>query len=145
MSTFEETVDAAEANVKRLSTLALSLGKPDTDEKTLNTEANKLAREVEATLRKLDNDAKGAAPSARRGMQESVSSLRVSLQGARTALQKANDIRARASLMKPDKAKAMEDASVDKLEAAARKSALNTARLQAAQAQINDTQDIGVG
>ena len=144
MSNFSDIVEAAESSIKRLNACAASLGKADTDEKALNSEATKLGREVETVVRRLDTDAKAAAPSLRREMLESVSSLRVSLQAARTALQKANDVRARVSLLKPDKAKAMEEASVDKLEAAAKKSALNTARLQSAQAQMNDTQDIGV-
>ena len=145
MSTFSDLADAAGASLSRASAIVQALTRPgEVDERALNSEATRLLRELDLALKKMDAEVKAAPPSSRRELSEQLATLRVSLNTARQGLQKANDARARASLMRPDKARALEEAAVDKLEAVASKSSANTQKLQAAAQQLNDTQDIGV-
>ena len=145
MSSFSDLSDTAASALSKVTGIVQTLSRPgEADERGLNSEATRLLRELDLTLKKMDAEAKVAPPSSRRDLNEQVAGLRVSVNTARTGLQKATDTRARASLIKPDKARAMEEAAVDKLTAVASKSSSNTQKLQAAQAQLNDTQDIGV-
>jgi hypothetical protein len=131
--------------MKRLNGIVSQLSKTnELDEKGLNSEATRLLRELDMSVRKMETEAKAAPPSTRRELTEQLTALKSEVGSARSALQKANDTRARASLMKPDKAKAMEEAAVDKLQSAVSRQSNNTLILQQAQAQLNDTQDIGV-
>ena len=145
MSTFSGLSETAASTISRVETVVSQLSRPgDVNERDLNLEAQRLLRELDSTLKKMDLEVKAAPPSSRRELTEQLAGYRVSLNTARSSLQKANDTRARASLIKPDKARAMDEAALDKLEAAALKSSSNTQKLQAAQQQLSETADIGV-
>jgi hypothetical protein len=142
---FADLADGASTALSRVSAIVQALSRPgEADERGLNGEATRLLRDLDLSLKKMDAEVKVAPPSSRRDLSEQLATLRVTLNGARAGLQKANDARARASLIRPDKARALEDAAVDKLQAVASKSSANTQKLQAAAQQLNDTQDIGV-
>ena len=145
MSSFADLADASGSSMKRLNGIVSQLSKTnELDEKGLNSEATRLLRELDMSVRKMETEAKAAPPSTRRELTEQLTALKSEVGSARSALQKANDTRARASLIKPDKARAMDEAALDKLEAAALKSSSNTQKLQAAQQQLSETADIGV-
>ncbi len=93
--------ESCDAAVKKLSSVVGRI-KPQTspDElKQLNSEASRLQKEAESTLRKLEAEAKGSAPSVRRGQLDSIATLKSSLNKARTELQKVNDNVARGELL----------------------------------------------
>ena len=148
MSAFTDLEDAAEAAVKRLAALSAKLAAPELDAdaaKSLNFEVQRVQSEADQSLRGMEREVKAAGPAKRRELSESVGSLRQKLTEQRAAVQRANDARARAALIKPDRAKQVEEAATDKLSAAASRSAANTQKLREVQGVLADTQDIGVG
>lgn len=139
--------EQCEAAVKKLSGVASRLGATDDADqiKSANSEATRYVRDADAAIRKLEAEARAAGPSQRRELMEQIAQLKASLQAVRSALQKANDGKARAALMKPaDRSAAIERDARDKLESAAEKSSLSTQRLQQASQALAETQDIGV-
>ena len=148
MSSYSDLNDGCEAAVKRLRDLAGKLASPDLDAdaaKALNFEVQRVQSEAEQSLRGMEREVKGAGPAKRRVMSEQVAALRQQLAEQRGALTRANDARARASLIRPDRAKQMHEAASDKLEAAASRSAANTQKLRDVQSMVEDTTGIGVG
>jgi len=143
-----DLVDAGEASIKKLAACAPKIDAAGDDAaaiKAVNNDATRFIREADGTLRKLEAEAKVAAPSQRREVMEQLAQLKASLQTARSALQKANDGKARASLLKPaDRARALDNAASDKLQSASEKSSASTLKLQQAQQVLSETQDLGV-
>ena len=129
MASFADLFDSCESNVKKLAAVATRMdsteGSDSGSVKSLNSEATRLIREADLSLRKMEAEAKVAAPSQRRELLEQIATLKTSLQAARASLQRANDSKARVALLKPgDKSKAMDKESADKLEAASEKSSV---------------------
>lgn len=147
MSAFEDLAESCEASIKKLNACGARLG-ADADAaaaKAANNDATRFVRDAQGYVTKMEAEAKVAAPSARRELVERIAQLKAALQAARSTVQKANDAKERASLLKPaDKAKAIDAAAQDKLESAAKKSTTSTAKLQQAQQVLAETQDLGV-
>lgn len=104
MGNFEDLKDSADASIRKLATVAQKIqgtgGNATPDElKQLNNEASRLQRDAEATIRKLETEAKGSAPSVRRGLLDSISSLKANLNKSRDSVQKANDASNRGDLL----------------------------------------------
>lgn len=144
---FQDLADACEASIKKLSGCGSRIDATDDASaiKAVNNDATRFIRDADASLRKMDAEAKAAGPSQRREFMEQLAQLKSALQAARTTLQKANDGKARANLLKPaDRAKALDDAAHDKLNVASEKSSASTMKLQQAQQVLSETQDLGV-
>ena len=148
MSAFTDLADGCEASVKRLRELAARIAAPDTDAdaaRNFNFEVQRVQSEADQSLRNMEREVKGAGPTKRREMSDRVAELRTALSEQRQSVTRANDARARAALIKPDRAKQVQEAATDKLQAAASRSAANTQKLRDVQSVLADTQDIGVG
>ena len=81
--------------------------------------------DIERTIKSLENEARGSAPSQRRGQQDRISDVKQELNGVRQSIQKANDAASRADLLTgkqaPNKAEAdARDRMVDATESASR-------------------------
>lgn len=145
---FADLADSCEASIKKLAACAPRVdASADAGEaKAVNGDATRHVREADGALRKMEAEAKAAGPSQRREYMEQLAQLKASLQAARGALQKANDGKVRAALLKPsDRAKALDGAANDKLQLASEKSSASTLKLQQAQVVLAETQDLGVG
>lgn len=126
-SAFDALREAGEGHVKRLVGVVQRLdGADDADAiKALNSDATRFMRDADGSVRKMEAEAKAAGPGARREMMEKIAVLKSSLQAARSSLQRSNDSKARAALLKPsDRSKAIDNEAHDKLESAAQKSSL---------------------
>ena len=145
---FADLAESCEASIKKLASCSSRIDGAGDDAsavKSVNNEATRYLRDAQGFVNKMEAEVKVAAPSQRRELAEQLAQLKASLQTARLGLQKANDGKARAALLKPtDKAKVINDMAHDKLESAANKSASSTVRLQQAQQQLAETADVGV-
>lgn len=124
---FEALRESGEGHVKRLTGVVSKLDAADDADviKQLNGDATRFMRDADGAVRKMEAEAKAAGPGARREMMEKIATLKASLQAARASLQRSNDGKARAALLKPsDKSKAIDNEAHDKLESAAEKSSL---------------------
>jgi hypothetical protein len=125
MSAFPELKESCETATKKLAGVAsrMSSAQASPDElKQLNAEATRLQRDAESSLRKLETEAKGSAPTVRRTLLDTISTLKAGLAKARADVQKANDNAARGELLGgKGKSEKMEGEARDKLAAAADK------------------------
>lgn len=145
---FADLAESCEASIKKLGLCSMRIDGAGEDAmaiKAVNNEATRFLRDAQGFVIKMEAELKVAAPSQRRELAEQLAQLKASLQTSRLGLQKANDNKARAVLLKPaDKAKAINEMAHDKLESAANKSSQSTVRLQQAQQQLAETADVGV-
>ncbi len=91
----------AETAIRKLAAAAGRLSSKSTPDelKHTNAEASRFQREAEGAIRKLETEAKGSAPSARRAQLDSISTLKADLAKARSTLQKGNDAASRGELL----------------------------------------------
>ena len=118
--------DAAEAAIARASAIAKKVtASTEADQlKQLNSEASRALKDAEQVVRQLETDARAAAPSSRRAIQDIVGRLKSDLQRVRADLQKANDVASRAGLLSSSaKSKRIEAETRDKLVVATETSA----------------------
>jgi hypothetical protein len=145
---FADLAESCESSIKKLAGCASRIDAAGEDSgavKNVNNEATRFIRDAQGFITKMEAEVKVAAPSQRRELVEQLAQLKASMQTARSSLQRANDGKARAALLKPaDKAKLINEAAHDKLESAANKSSASTMRLQQAQQQLAETADVGV-
>ena len=141
--------EACEASIKRLQGCAarVSAAAANADEvRAVNAEATRLQKDAEAALRKLEAEAKGSAPSARRPVLDAIATLKAALAKARADLQRANDGAGRSELLSKSGKQAQREAdATGRIAAAADKAASGSAKLAQANQVLAETADIGVG
>lgn len=98
---FEDTQATGDAAIKKLNgVIGRITSKLSPEElRQQNAEASRYQREAEGAIRKLETIAKDSPPTSRRGQMETISSLKASLNRARTDLQRSNDNAARGELL----------------------------------------------
>ena len=132
-ASFDDLREQAESSIKKLGALAPQLDNPNVladGIKALNSEATRFVRDADSALRKMEAEAKAAGPSQRREMVEKIASTKAAMQAARASVQRANDGKARAALLKTsDKSAAIDMEARDKLESAAEKSSVCVTRV----------------
>ena len=141
--------ESCEASIKRLQGCAarVSAAAANADEvRAVNAEATRLQKDADAALRKLEAEAKGSAPSARRPLLEAAAALKQALAKAKADLQKANDTAGRSELLsKAGKQQQREADATARMAATADKAASGSAKLAQANQVLAETTDIGVG
>lgn len=143
---FEEIRSEVDSLVKKLKGLVskIQTGSKD-DIKGANSEAQRLIREAERSIKSLENEARASAPSQRRALQDVIAELKGDLNAVRKNIQKANDAASRTDLMsgKQSQERAETEAR-DRMVNATESAVRGTGKLQQAQNLLAESQDIGI-
>ena len=145
-SSFDELRAEVEQAVGRLKALVPKIQTGTKDQgKQANSEVQRVLKEADRNVRALENEARAAAPSQRRALQDVITELKSDLNAVRARIQKANDASSRADLMtgkqKQDRA---ETETRDRMVAAADTAVRSTGKLAQAQNLLEESQDIGI-
>jgi vesicle transport through interaction with t-SNAREs 1 len=152
-TSFATNVDSCDELLRAVASQVALIKRAPTNKdgvRVANGEASRALRELDRLTATLAGQARNAAPSQRRTMLESLERIKAEVSKARADLQTANDAANRAELIGtaggasskgPSKAELdARDRAIRTTESAVR----GTAKLEAARAQLHETEDIGI-